>query len=222
MSTRILISLRCRWVLFVPLWLALATLAVAEEIVEQLPDTALIAAVSQGGYVLYFRHGKTDTATPDQVPVVLDDCTTQRPLTDAGRQELAHIAGYLARMGWDQNVEQLIASPFCRTQESARLLFPDHELLIDNLQMYTAALTAVERQPINERTRALLSQPVANGQNRVMVAHGPNIAEIMDYFPDEATLVIFQPTERGFRYLASIGADDWSTLIRSLLHSQDD
>ena len=211
-----------KWSFCVSLWLGMASFVLSEGIVERLPDPALMTSISQGGYVLYFRHGKTDSGIPDQVPSFYDDCATQRPLTDAGRAELSVIADYLALLGWDQNVEQVVVSPFCRTRESAQLLFPGFELTVDHLQMYTAALTAAERQPINERTRTLLSREVSAGRNRVIVAHGPNIAEIMDYFPDEATLVIFQPVDEGFHYLASIRAEDWSNLNRSLLHFQDD
>lgn len=187
--------------------------AVAGELVEVWPDADLVGAVTNGGYVLYFRHGKTDSSIPDQPRPDPDDCTAQRPLTESGRQELKAASAYLAQLGWDQNIEELIVSPFCRARESAELLFPNRETTIDPLQMYTASLTAAERLPINERTATLLSQAVFPGLNRVIVAHGPNIAEIMDYFPDEGTLVIFRPSGQDYHYLASVRIEDWSTLI---------
>ncbi len=41
--------------------------------------------------MLYMRHGKTDPRQPDLSPMDLDDCDTQRPLTDEGRREITAV-----------------------------------------------------------------------------------------------------------------------------------
>lgn len=84
------------------------------------------------------------------------------------------------------------------------------------LLMYTAHLTSVQKKPIIDNTRRLLSTPVAPGSNRVVVAHAPNLADLLGYFvKPEGTMVVFAPLGQGrFEYLASITPDDWAALLR--------
>lgn len=169
----------------------------------------LIDELRQGGFVLYMLHGKTDSSQPDQVPIDLADCSTQRPLTDEGRQEIAKVG--LALRDLDIPVKSAVSSPLCRAMESARLAFGDNIVLDEHL-MYTAHLTSEEKIPIVERTRELISRPVQEpGMNRMLVAHAPNLADLMDYFPEtEGTVVIFRPLGQGeFEYMASILPDQW-------------
>ncbi|WP_430009402.1 histidine phosphatase family protein [Methylophaga lonarensis] len=175
-------------------------------------DHSILDAINEGGLVLFFRHGRTETSIPDNYPVNYQDCTTQRPLSKAGIEELKVIAPEIAQLNHLQAGE-IIVSPFCRARDTADLLFPDHPKSIDILQMYTAMLTEGEKAPIIERTRELLSKPVAKGENRVIFAHAPNLAEVMGYYPDDADLVIIRPLGDDFEYLATIAADDWDRLL---------
>ena len=183
-----------------------------------LPTAEHLRLLRQGGLVLYMRHGPSDARRPDQVPVQLNNCDSQRPLTDAGRQ-------YLAQMARDVDLLQLpyhgvISSPFCRVEESARRVFGE-PVEVDMALRYTAAMPELEKRPAVERTRYWLSLPVAEkGLNRVVVAHGPNLAEIMDYLPPEGTLLIFRPlglqAQPSFEYLASVAPGQWGELLKTL------
>ena len=47
-----------------------------------------------------------------------------------------------------------------------------------------------------------------------MIAHAPNLMDLIGYFPKEATLVVFRPKgEAGFEYVASIPPDLWAVLL---------
>ncbi|WP_417581111.1 histidine phosphatase family protein [Nitrincola sp.] len=169
--------------------------------------------IREGGYVLFIRHGPTDTSYPDRVPIDLQDCTTQRPLTDAGRQLMAQVGEYLRQA--EIPIGEVHSSPLCRAKETADLLFGLNRYAVDNELMYVAALTDVEKQPIIARTHHLLSSAVAPGHNRVLVAHGPNMVEVMEYFPVEGTLVIIEANQeqQQFTYIASIEPDHWPRLL---------
>lgn len=117
-----------------------------------------IALLQQGGLVVYMRHGRTDARIPDQIPVNLNDCSSQRPLTDAGRQTLDNIGQYVTQLNIPY--QSVISSPFCRAQESARRVFGE-AIQIDIDLRYTAAMPAAERKPAVERTRLHLSEPVS-------------------------------------------------------------
>ncbi len=203
--------------------LATPTIAASEvppradfEVIHMTP--ALIERLREGGLVIYMRHGATDARIPDQIPVDLDDCGSQRPLTQAGRDSLDEIGRNFAKLGLPY--ERPISSPFCRAKESAERVF-GLPIEVDVTLRYTAAMPTAEKAPAVMRTRELVSLPVETpGSNRVVVAHGPNMAEIMDYLPPEATLIIFKPLglehPPGFEYLASIEPIDWPVLLNAL------
>lgn len=177
-------------------------------------SSQLINQLKGGGYVFYLRHGHTDTQLPDQVPVQLDNCDSQRPLTEQGRQQMARVGQALHDLGLP--LDPIISSPFCRTLESTEMAFPKQDYQVEKLLMYTAALTSEEKEPIIYRTHELISKPQPEGSNRVLVAHAPNLAELIDYFPPEGSLVIFKPLgDEGFKYLASIYLDDWAQLLQA-------
>lgn len=181
--------------------------------VEILADRDTLAALRAGGYVLYMRHGFTDNSKPDRVPSVdLDDCATQRPLTEEGRSLAASVGRSIRAAAIP--VDAVFSSPLCRAKESAEAAFGPGFTVVDGL-MYTANLTTAQKKPILETTRELLSRPVAPGQNRVIVAHAPNMADLIGFFvKPECTVVVIRPHGEGrFDYVASIRPDMWPMLF---------
>lgn len=183
--------------------------------------TEHLTRLQSGGYVLYIRHGKTDSSIPDQVPVHLEDCSTQRPLTAAGLEQMQGLGQALKTLNIP--LHPVLSSPFCRALDSTRAAFPEQDFQVEELLMYTAGLSSQEKSVIVQRTRELISQPQPPGSNRVLVAHAPNLAEIMDYFPPEGALIIFKPLgEKGFEYIASIYPGSWARLLSTLELSHAD
>ena len=185
--------------------------------VEKAATKRLLSEMRQGGFVLYMRHGNTDNSRADAVPKIdLNDCTTQRVLTDEGRRVAARVGKYLreARIP----VGEVIHSPMCRARDSAQLAFPDlgTKLRPELGLTYTSNLTTEEKQPVLAKTRELVSTPVAPGTNRVLVAHAPNLADLMGYFvKPEATVVVIRPLGGGrFEYLGSIHPSMWPVLLK--------
>lgn len=184
--------------------------------VELLPTKTLLNELRSGGFVLYMRHGNTDNSKADAVPKIdLNDCATQRPLNEEGRKIVTQVGKYLRQAKIP--VAEVIHSPLCRARESAQLAFA---YLGDKLRqepnlMYPGNLTSEEKKPIIAMTRQLVSTPVAPGTNRVLVAHAPNMADLMGYFvKPEATVVVLRPLGDGrFEYVASIHPSMWPQLI---------
>jgi phosphohistidine phosphatase SixA len=171
-----------------------------------------VVALRAGGFALYLRHGATANARPDRVPAVdLADCSTQRPLSDEGRSTAARVGAALRDAGIPTG--EIHVSPMCRTRDTATAAFPGRSVVEDDRLVYTANLTDAQKAPILERTRALLSAPVPAGTNRLLIAHAPNLMDLIGYFPTETTLVVFRPRGEGqFDYVASIPADLWPSL----------
>lgn len=173
-----------------------------------------IAQLRAGGYVLYMRHGTSDTSRPDRVPNVdLNDCSTQRPLTEEGKKLAASVGEAIRRAKIP--VGEVFASPMCRTKDTALAAFGPNFTVLDHLR-YTANMTDEDKAPLMPMTRALLAKPVPEKTNRVLVAHAPNLMDIMGYFPKpEGTVVVFRPLgDKGFEYLGSIAPQQWPSLLK--------
>src|SRR5262252_5186444 len=113
-----------RWsraaILFLALLIGARAWAV-ENAPAQLHGAQLLTALREGGLIIYFRHTSTDFGQNDDQMTGFEDCARQRNLTDAGREEARRIGAELKRLNIP--VGEVLASPFCRTMETARLIF---------------------------------------------------------------------------------------------------
>ncbi|HEX2333742.1 MAG TPA: histidine phosphatase family protein, partial [Burkholderiales bacterium] len=82
------------------------------------PSAEVLSLLREGGYVLYFRHTSTDFSQNDSRMTSFEDCASQRNLTDRGRDEARAIGEHVRRLKIP--VGEVLASPFCRTMETAR------------------------------------------------------------------------------------------------------
>jgi broad specificity phosphatase PhoE len=67
------------------------------------------------------RHASTQAGLGDPPGYRLDDCTTQRNLSDAGREEARRVGERLKRER--VTIERVYTSPWCRCRETAMLAF---------------------------------------------------------------------------------------------------
>jgi phosphohistidine phosphatase SixA len=181
--------------------------AAAEIAATPLAGKDLLAALRRGGYVIYFRHAATDFGQNDNRMSGYEDCATQRNLSDGGRDEARAIGAQLEALAIP--VERVLASPFCRTMETARLIFGRAE-----------SSTAVRGGPASaEKGRyadlvALLSTPLPHGTNLAIVSHGNPFRAVTDasYLAEgEAAIVEPLGSER-FRVVARVRKDEWAAL----------
>lgn len=191
-----------------------ATPASAAPFAERLATSDTLRVLRGGGHVLYLRHGNTDNSKPDRIPAVdLADCSTQRPLNEEGRKVAARVGDAMRKA--HVPLAEIHISPLCRVKDTvAAAGFPREKVTVDNQLMYTANMTAEQKSPIIANTRRLLSAPVSEGSNRLLVAHAPNLMDLIGYFPKEATLVVFKPRGDRFEYVASIPPALWADLMR--------
>ena len=172
----------------------------------------LLAALRAGGYVLYFRHADTDHSQNDQRMTSVDDCTTQRNLTDRGRDHARALGEAIRALGIP--IGAVLASPLCRTVETAMLAFGTAQ----------KAPAAREGGPLPPGSpgrfpalRALLSTPVAPGTNTVVVAHAyPYFSLVGGQFLSEGEADVLRPRGGDFEVVARVGLRQWRELAATL------
>jgi phosphohistidine phosphatase SixA len=168
----------------------------------------LLAALRAGGYILYFRHADTDHGQNDDRMTSVEDCTTQRNLTDRGRDHSRAIGEVIRTLGIP--IGAVLASPLCRTVETAMLAFGTAQ----------KAPAAREGGPLPPGSpgrfpalRALLSTPVAPGANTVIVAHAyPYFTLVGGQFLSEGEADVVRPRGGDFEVVARVGLRQWREL----------
>ena len=182
--------------------------AIAEDAPEILTGPALAQALKSGGLILYFRHASTDFGQSDDAMSGYEDCARQRNLTDRGREEARRIGAAITRMGIP--IGDVLASPFCRTRETAQLIFGR-----------ATVATAVRGGPAVPETadrytelRKLLSTPPRAGTNLAIASHGNPFQALAHttYLAEGEAAVIRPLGGQEFRIVARIPKDGWDAL----------
>ena len=169
-----------------------------------------MAELRKGGYVLYIRHTSTDFGRNDAKMASFEDCASQRPLTDRGRDEARAIAGQLRRLGIP--IGRVFASPFCRTLETAMLAFGKAEKSHDVRGGPVSSDDPNRYEPL----RKLLSAAPEKGVNNVISSHGnPYYAVFGPPYLAEGEIAVIRPGGVvRFETVARIRLVDWEFLPR--------
>jgi phosphohistidine phosphatase SixA len=171
----------------------------------------LVRALRAGGYVIYVRHTATDWSQTDRDLQHAERCDMQRNLSDDGRAQAREIGTAFQQLRVP--VGQVLASPLCRTLDTARLAFGRAEPS-DDLLVTASAHNAADRQRI-ERLKQLLATPPGSGTNDVLVSHNWNLEAAANISLVQGEAVIFQPTPSGFKLVARLRPEQWRSLIQA-------
>jgi phosphohistidine phosphatase SixA len=149
-------------------------------------DDALWALLKGGGQVILIRHA-TAPGTFDPPGVRLDDCATQRNLSEEGREEARRIgAAFRAQV---IPVAKVLSSRWCRCMETARLAFGrvEHWWALDGARPGSS-----QEASRTAELRAFASQPFTGG-NVVLVSHNFNIRALTGLSPVSGEMIVLTP-----------------------------
>jgi virginiamycin B lyase len=174
------------------------------------PD--LPRSLEAGGLVVVFRHAATDFSKPDQDPVVVSDCATQRNLSAQGRADARAIGRGMRRLGLP--VAKVLSSAYCRTLETARLAFGRATVHPALLNTIAAEHDAAWRAQIRDARRLFGTKP-ARGKLTVLVTHGVVVQETSGQTLEEGEAIVFRPLGNSrFRVVGRVMPKEWGTLRR--------
>ena len=193
-------------------WVAAVALVIATALpapAQTLAGAELLAALRAGGYVIYFRHADTDHSRQDQRPVNFDDCATQRVLSDKGRQNSRTIGEAIRAL--DIPIGPVLASPLCRTVETAVLAFGSAE---KSMATREAGPEPVGSPGRYAALRALLSTAPPAGKNTAIVGHGYPYYSLIGKgkMLEEGEAAIIRRHGTSFQEVARLGLKEWREL----------
>jgi broad specificity phosphatase PhoE len=171
----------------------------------------LVARLREGGYVVFIRHAATQ-ATQDDPRPDLDDPSTQRNLSDDGRDQARQLGRAIRRLRIP--VGTVLASPYARTRETAELAFGRDRVRVTR-DLLNEAFPGTDDEELARRLRRLFATRPPAGQNTVLVSHGFNLQEATGLSVGEGESAIFTPGDPDRPSLvARITPQEWPTLAQ--------
>jgi broad specificity phosphatase PhoE len=152
----------------------------------------LVARLRQGGHVIFIRHAATE-ATQDDPRPDLADPSTQRNLSDAGRDQARQLGRAIGRL--QIPVGTVLASPYARTRETAELAFGRDRVRVTR-DLLNEAFPGTDDEDLARRLRRLFTTRPPAGQNTVLVSHGFNLQGATGLSVAEGESAIFSPATR--------------------------
>src|SRR5882672_11096015 len=164
-----------------------------------------LRSLREGGHVFYLRHASTDFSQNDAGMKSYEDCASQRNLTDKGRGEARAIGEHVKRLGIP--IGTVLASPFCRTIETARLAFGKAQAM----QEARGGPARTDDPKRYDGLRKLLASQPSPGTNTVISSHGnPFHAAAGPPYLAEGEVAVVRPRgDSAFAVVGRIRLEDW-------------
>lgn len=151
-------------------------------------DDALWSALRAGGHVVLVRHATTTGGAGDPPGFRLDDCATQRALTEAGRAQARKIGERFRTEGIA--IGKVLSSEWCRCRDTAALMNLGP---VETAATFNNAFTLRDRiDDLSAGAREIIA--AWNGPGALMiVTHGANIRPLTGIDPGEGGMVVVRP-----------------------------
>jgi phosphohistidine phosphatase SixA len=133
-------------------------------------EAAALLALQQGGAVALMRHTEAPGGAGDPPGFRLDDCATQRNLSEEGRENAKAIGARLKSKGI--GFAKILSSPWCRCMDTATLL--DMGEVVPSNAFSNIVVLHGERTTIIKNGRDLIETWSGPG-TILVVTHGANI-----------------------------------------------
>jgi phosphohistidine phosphatase SixA len=178
---------------------ALAVLAISAPRGADASEAAAWNALRAGGAVALIRHARAP-GTGDPPNFRLEDCTTQRNLSDGGRAQARRIGEAFRRRG--VRVDRVLSSAWCRSLETAQLAFGRAEVFAPLNSFFGQGWHEAE-----QTQRALAAIAAWRGPGVLaLVTHQVNITALTREVPHEGEILVLQPDGGRFKLVGKIPA----------------
>jgi len=181
---------------------------------DRLSGPDLLAQLRQGGHIIYLRHTQTVKDYADQADpnMRLDNCETQRKLSELGEQQARTIGeAFTAK---NIPVGEVIASQYCRAWKTADLAFGRHRQEPKLNFLPVEDYTPEQVQIMKNNLMPLLTKIPEAGTNTVIVGHDDPFEAATGIYPDPQGMayVLTPGGNGGFELQANLVPEDWGKL----------
>ena len=156
--------------------------------------------LTRGGVAILLRHAQTEPGVGDPPNFRIGDCSTQRNLSEAGRQQARRIGSAFATRAI--RIEQVLSSQWCRCLETARLAFPGTQ--VDPFPALNSFFE--DRSSEQKQTRDAMARIAAirAPSNLVFVTHHVNVLALTGEVAGSGEAILVRPAGTAVRVIGRL------------------
>ena len=156
----------------------------------------LMNQLQDGNKLIFIRHAYAP-GSGDPNNFNLNDCSTQRNLSEEGRKQAEKIGEFFKKNKF--KIEKVFSSEWCRCKETAEIAFKDYSTK-NFLNSFYSSKYAKNKTKQIEKLNEYVSQ-FKSSKNIVFVTHYVLISEVLNYTPSSGEIVV---SDKNFNIIGSI------------------
>ena len=148
-------------------------------------DKDLINQLKDGEKLIFIRHAYAP-GNGDPSNFNLDDCSTQRNLSEDGKKQAKYIGDFFIRN--KIKIDKVLSSEWCRCKETAQIAFEEFSTKNFLNSFYSSKYAKNKKKQVKELNEYV--KKFKSNKNLVLVTHYVLISEVLNYAPSSGEIVV--------------------------------
>ena len=159
----------------------------------------LINQLEDGGKLIFIRHAYAP-GNGDPAGFNLNDCSTQRNLSEDGRKQAQRIGEFFNKNKIE--IGKVLSSEWCRCRETAKIAFKNYSTNSFLNSFYSSKFSKNKKKQIKAFNNYIKN--LKSKKNLILVTHYVFISEVLNYGPSSGEIVV---SDKYFNIIGSIEID---------------
>ena len=159
----------------------------------------LINQLEDGGKLIFIRHAYAP-GNGDPAGFNLNDCSTQRNLSDEGRKQAQRIGEFFTKNKIE--IDKVLSSEWCRCKETAKIAFKNYSTNSFLNSFYSSKFSKNKDKQVKAFNYYIKNLEIE--KNLIFVTHYVFISEVLNYGPSSGEIVV---SDKNLNIIGSIEID---------------
>ena len=145
----------------------------------------LFNQLEDGGKLIFIRHAYAP-GSGDPSNFNLNDCSTQRNLSEEGRKQAEYIGNFFRDK--KIKIDKVLTSEWCRCKETAKIAFKNFSTNSFLNSFYSSQYAKNKEKQINSLNEYI--EKFKSKNNLILITHYVLISEVLNYGPSSGEIVV--------------------------------
>ena len=159
----------------------------------------LINQLEDGGKLIFIRHAYAP-GNGDPAGFNLNDCSTQRNLSEDGRKQAQRIGEFFTKNKIE--IDKILSSEWCRCKETAKIAFKNYSTNSFLNSFYSSKFSKNKDKQVKAFNYYIKN--LESEKNLIFVTHYVFISEVLNYGPSSGEIVV---SDKNLNIIGSIEID---------------
>ena len=159
----------------------------------------LINQLEDGGKLIFIRHAYAP-GNGDPAGFNLNDCSTQRNLSDDGRKQAQRIGEFFTKNKIE--IDKVLSSEWCRCKETAKIAFKNYSTNSFLNSFYSSKFSKNKDKQVKAFNYYVKN--LESNKNLIFVTHYVFISEVLNYGPSSGEIVV---SDKNLNIIGSLEID---------------